>query len=311
MVASSTAAANLEMNSSCTSSWTITVPREVQRWPAVPKPENSAPSTARSRSASGMTTSGFLPPSSRQGDCMCLPQSSPIFLPTSEEPVQGVADGGGVFGGFPDYGVAAGKCGYDVPRGDCDGEVACRNDGRDANGDAEGEELFVRHLRGDGLAVESSSLAGEEVAGVYDLLHLAEGFGVWLADLPGHQPRQRLLVVLDDAPDLLYDLRADRCRHFGPLPLRLTCRPARLHERPCVAETHVRHSLGGARRVRRGHPSAGGTVGRAPPDHGGHTSGLCSCSFTGVGGTHPLPPGLFRSSISTLSYTKASGRSLQ
>ena len=33
-----------------------------------PDPLNSAPSTARSRSASGMTTSGFLPPSSRHGD---------------------------------------------------------------------------------------------------------------------------------------------------------------------------------------------------------------------------------------------------
>ena len=63
-------------------------PSDVQRWPAVPKPENSAPSAARSRSASGITTSGFLPPSSRQGVCRCRPQSAPIWAPTSEEPVK-------------------------------------------------------------------------------------------------------------------------------------------------------------------------------------------------------------------------------
>src|SRR5215217_5261079 len=75
-------------NSSCTDSWTITVPSEVQRWPAVPKPLNSEPSAARSRSASGITTSGFLPPSSRQGDCTWRPHSSPIREPTSDEPVK-------------------------------------------------------------------------------------------------------------------------------------------------------------------------------------------------------------------------------
>ena len=57
---------------------TITVPSDVQRWPAVPKPPNSAPSTARSRSASSMTTIGFLPPSSRHGVCRWRPHSSPI-----------------------------------------------------------------------------------------------------------------------------------------------------------------------------------------------------------------------------------------
>src|SRR5215210_5052534 len=228
-----------------------------------------------------------------------------------EEFGQGVADGGGVFGGLPDHGVAAGQCRYDVPRRDRDGEVACRDNGRDPNGDAEGEELFVRHLRGDGLAVEPSSLAGEEVAGVYDLLHLAEGFGVRLADLTGHQPRQCLLVVLDDASDLLYHLRADRGRHFGPLPLRLACTPARLHERARIPEKHLRHRLGSTRRVRRGHASAGGTVGSASPYRGGDGKGSSSRLFAGVGGAHSLPPGLSRSPILPLSYTKALGRALE
>ena len=69
-------------------SCTITVPRQVQRWPPVPKPENSAPSTARSRSALGVTTSGFLPPSSRHAVCRCRPVRAPISRPTADEPVK-------------------------------------------------------------------------------------------------------------------------------------------------------------------------------------------------------------------------------
>src|SRR5215203_1500934 len=297
---SSTTRVNLDTTSSWTDWWTITVPNEVQRCPAVPKPENRAPSTARSRSASGMTTRGFLPPSSRQGDCMCLPQSSPILFPTSEEPVkptlstsfssrafsnpskaagheescQRVADGGGVFGGLPDNGVAAGEGGDQVPRGDRDGEVAGRDDGRDADRDAEGEELFVWHLRGDGLAVEPTALTGKEVAGVNYLLHLAERLPVRLADLTGHQPRERLLVVFDDAPDLLYYLRADGGRHSGPLPLRFTSSPTRLYERPCVTERHLGHRLGRKRRVRRSHTPAGRAIGSAAPYYRGHGTGL-------------------------------------
>ena len=64
------------------------MPSEVQRCPAVPKPPNSAPSTARSTSASSITTIGFLPPSSRHGDCRWRPHSSPIFEPTALEPVK-------------------------------------------------------------------------------------------------------------------------------------------------------------------------------------------------------------------------------
>ena len=51
-------------------------------------PPNSAPSTARSRSASSITTIGFLPPSSRHGDCRWRPHSSPILAPTALEPVK-------------------------------------------------------------------------------------------------------------------------------------------------------------------------------------------------------------------------------
>src|SRR5215217_6542529 len=208
MGASSTARVNLDINSSWTDSWTITVPKEVQRCPAVPKPENRAPSTARSRSASGITTRGFLPPSSRQGDCMCLPQSSPILFPTSEEPVKPTLStsfssrvrsnpskaagpsacttfrtpsgrplamkslasaspmAGEYSAGFQTTALPQVRAGIRYH----DGEVAGRDDGRDADRDAEGEELFVWHLRGDGLAVEPTALTSKEVAGVDYLL---------------------------------------------------------------------------------------------------------------------------------------------
>src|SRR5215217_2277881 len=87
MAASSTAAVSRVTNSSWTDSCTIAVPSDVQRWPAVPKPLKSAPSTARSSVASGITTSGFFPPSSRQADWPLRPVSSPIREPTADEPV--------------------------------------------------------------------------------------------------------------------------------------------------------------------------------------------------------------------------------
>src|SRR4051794_12074353 len=79
---------SLATNSSYTDSCTIAVPSDVQRCPAVPNPPNSAPSTARSTSASSITTIGFLPPSSRHGDWMWRPHSSPILEPTALDPVK-------------------------------------------------------------------------------------------------------------------------------------------------------------------------------------------------------------------------------
>ena len=45
------------------------IPVTVPGYTFLPNPLNIAPSTARSRSASGMTTSGFFPPSSNVADC--------------------------------------------------------------------------------------------------------------------------------------------------------------------------------------------------------------------------------------------------
>lgn len=63
-------------------------PAEVHRCPPVAKALHQAPSTARSRSASRMTTSGFFPPSSRVGRMRFLPATSPIQRPTLVEPVK-------------------------------------------------------------------------------------------------------------------------------------------------------------------------------------------------------------------------------
>ena len=63
------------------------LPRDVHRCPAVPNAPQYAPSTALSRFADGITTSGFFPPSSREHETRFRPHTSPIILPTSVEPV--------------------------------------------------------------------------------------------------------------------------------------------------------------------------------------------------------------------------------
>ena len=100
-------------------------------------------------------------------------------------------------------------------------------------GIAEGEELLVGHLRRHGLAVEPPALAEEEVAGVDDLLHLAERLGVGLADLARDEPGERLLVLLDEAADLGDHAAADRRGHGGPLALG-AARAARQASTKCV-----------------------------------------------------------------------------
>src|SRR6185503_11672223 len=95
------------------------------------------------------------------------------------------------------------------------------DDRGDADRDAEREELLVGHLARDRLAVQAPALAKEEVARVDDLLHLAQRLGVGLADLARDEAGERLLVVLDQAADLLDRAAADRRRHGGPLALRL------------------------------------------------------------------------------------------
>src|SRR5947208_10017557 len=64
----------------------------VQRCPAVPKAPHSAPSTARSTSASSMTMITFLPPISRWTCLNCGAQAMEISRPTSVEPVNEITE---------------------------------------------------------------------------------------------------------------------------------------------------------------------------------------------------------------------------
>ena len=83
-------------------------------------------------------------------------------------------------------------------------------------GIAEREELLVGHLRRDRLAVEAPALAEEEVAGVDDLLHLAERLGVRLADLARDERGERLLVRLDEPADVARSRGRARARARRP-----------------------------------------------------------------------------------------------
>ena len=262
-----------------------------------------------------MTTSGFLPPSSRHGDCRCRPQSSPILIPTSllpvkptfctrpgverlrqalerrravgvdevehavgqaagdEDPEQRVAEGGAVVGRLPHDGVAAQQGRHEVPGRDGDREVAGGDDPGDADGHPEGEQLLVAHLARDGLAVEPPALAEEEVAGVDDLLHLAERLGPGLAHLADDEVGQRVLVRLDQAADLADDLTADRGRGRGPGGLGLLRRAERLDELLGAGEGHLGDDVVQAGRVGAREGPGGAGDGRAAVgggDRAGH-----------------------------------------
>jgi hypothetical protein len=101
-----------------------------------------------------------------------------------------------------------------------DREVARRYHRHRAHRDPEGEQL----LSGISLGMvwpRRVGLPEEEVARIDDLLDLAQRFGVGLAQLPGDQAGQCLLVGLDDAADGGNGPAADRCRDIGPRLLRL------------------------------------------------------------------------------------------
>src|SRR5437899_7887378 len=68
---------------SCTRSCTTRRLVAVQRWPVVPNAPHSAPSRARSRSASSMTSIAFLPPISSERRLCIRPHVAPMTDPVS------------------------------------------------------------------------------------------------------------------------------------------------------------------------------------------------------------------------------------
>ena len=69
---------------SCTTSRLVAV----HRWPVVPKAPHSTPSSARSKSASSITSIAFLPPISSDSRLCIRPQVAPMIAPVSVEPVK-------------------------------------------------------------------------------------------------------------------------------------------------------------------------------------------------------------------------------
>jgi hypothetical protein len=161
---------------------------------------------------------------------------------------------------LPDHGVAAQDRGHQVPGRDRHREVARGDDRRDADRRAEGEQLLVGHLARHGLPVQAPALAQEEVAGVDDLLHLAQRLRVGLAHLARHEAREGLLVGLDQPADLLDRPAPGRRGRGGPVALGGSRRPAGLDEGGGVTEQHLGHRLVEACRVGGGE-GAPGTVG--------------------------------------------------
>ncbi len=186
-----------------------------------------------------------------------------------EELRQRVTERGAVLGRLVDDRVAAQDRRHQVPGGHRDGEVAGGDDRRHADRHPEREELLVRHLRRHGLAVQATAFAEEEVARVDDLLDLAERLRIGLADLARDQPRQRLLVGLDQPADLRDHAPAGRRRHGRPLLLRGTGGTRGVDERGRVAESNGRDDLGGVGGIGGGQRAAGGVRARFATDDGG------------------------------------------
>ena len=182
---------------------------------------------------------------------------------------QRVAERRRVLGRLPDDGVAAQDRRHEVPGGHGDREVAGRDDRGDADRHPEGEQLLARHLRRHRLAVEAPTLADEEVAGVDDLLDLAERLGVRLADLARDEAGERLLVVLDETTDVGDHASARGRGDLGPVALGGARGAAGVDERGGVAEQHLGHGLGGIGRVGGGQSPARSVGERLPADDGG------------------------------------------
>jgi hypothetical protein len=219
-----------------------------------------------------------------QGGGQALEGGRPLGLDQVEDAVgqagvpaqlgQGLGGGRGALGRLPDDRVAAQQGRDQVPGRHRHREVAGGDDRRHPDRLAEGEQLLVRHLARHRLAVEPSALAGEEVAGVDDLLDLAAGLGQRLADLAGDQPGQGLLVLLHQPAQVLDDPAPHRRRGGRPPGLGVAGRPAGVHEGPRLGQQHLGHHLPGVGRVDRPPPAP--AVGPAGTDAGGEQRRLLS-----------------------------------
>src|SRR5262249_3619616 len=124
--------------------------------------------------------------------------------------------------------------------------------------------------------IQAAPLGYEEVAGVDDLLDLAERLRIGLADLPRDEPRQRLLVVLHEPADLLDRAAANGGRHLGPALLGLARGAACGPEGGGTAEQRLGHHMGAVGGVRGDEPPAGGVGLGAAADYRSDGAGVSS-----------------------------------
>ena len=201
----------------------------MHRWPEVPNAPHSTPSTARSRSASSIIITTFLPPISSEQILSFAAAAWPTMRPTSVEPVKEInrtcrviderrarlfaAPGDDVeharrharlfasfdevvgrkrrvFGGLDDDGVAADERGHDLPRGNRHREIPGRYQPAHAYRLARAHRVLVRQLGLCREAVQSAALARDEVGHVDGFLHVAARLFQDLAHLARHRARE-------------------------------------------------------------------------------------------------------------------------
>src|SRR5712691_6753709 len=198
------------MNALATPSWTITRLAAVQRWPDVPKPPQTAPSTARSSRASSITRITFFPPISSDTFLPSAAQIVATVRPTSVEPVDEVqhparkprlgedldeerGEERRVLRRLEDHGVAADERREDLPGRDRQREIPRRDRGHHADRHADRDAELLRQLAGRLDAEEPAAFAEHVLGGVDSLLHVAERLRQHLAHLARHEPAELVL----------------------------------------------------------------------------------------------------------------------
>ena len=118
-----------------------------------------------------------------------------------EEPDQDRGEQRRVLGGLEHRGAPADEGRGDLPQRDGDGEVPRGDERRHTRRVANGHRELARQLGGHRQAEEPAALPRQVVAEVDALLDVGPGLAERLAHLPGHQPGQLLLALLEDQTD--------------------------------------------------------------------------------------------------------------
>ena len=235
--------------------WTITRLHAVQRCPAVPKADQTMPSTARSRSASFSTMMAFLPPSSSATRFSPRAASTFTSRPTSFEPVNEIArhigvphqrhadvcagphheiqharrqpgvleDAHEVDGAerritrrLEDHRIAGDQRGQRLPRRDANGKFHGVMQAIDAHRLAQAIRRLVRQLRRHDGPEEAPPLARHVVGHVDGFLHVAARLHQHLAHLARQVAGDLLFAILQQPRHAIEYLAAFGCGRLAP-----------------------------------------------------------------------------------------------